>query len=536
MGTDREKGTGSNFAAFAKLRACPLFALPLLLSGALQAAAVKGIVLDDLTGRPLARTRVSLTLVGHESIVVHNTTSTATGQFEFEKLPTGWCIVSAARFGYAIKSHGQKLWNSPGLPVYADENTSPFLTFRMHRLGGITGTVLDENEIGLPEVEVLAYRAASPPALVGKTRSDDRGVYRIGLLEPGRYFIRTGPKQVSDGFSIVPTFHREGRRLEEAINVDVRLDETTGEVNVKPEAGRLINLEGVCAHPTANPVPVWLVSEIGRLETVTDSAGRFSFNGVTPGLYELYAGSQAIDESASASYRLRGAFRSGAYTKLMLARGREDVQVTLRDIAFLYVRARTAGGGEVKPDTLKLCIRRKDLAGTQPAQCFSTWALRLPPGRWEARVETPPDMYPLSVTAEAVRGLALSPEATGDGWTELTVAESAMSFLDVRVSQSPATIRGKVTASGGEPALGAPVYLDRWDEGKGKRIGELRQMITDAQGTFRFRGLAPGSYRIVSSFDFGAPDEELMGNVHPKVIRVSESDTTEANLSLYVIP
>jgi len=45
MSTDREKGTGSNFAAFAKLRACPLFALLLLLSGAVHAAAVKGIVL-----------------------------------------------------------------------------------------------------------------------------------------------------------------------------------------------------------------------------------------------------------------------------------------------------------------------------------------------------------------------------------------------------------------------------------------------------------------------------------------------------------
>ena len=156
-------------------------------------------------------------------------------------------------------------------------------TVYLGRLGGIAGTVQDENEIGLPEVNVMAYRVATPPVLVGKARADERGVYRIGLLEPGRYFIRTGPKRVSDGLSIVPTYHREGRRLEEAFAVDVRLDETTDEVNVKPEAGRLVNLEGVCAHPTANPVPVWLVSETGRLETVTDSMGRFISPASLPG-------------------------------------------------------------------------------------------------------------------------------------------------------------------------------------------------------------------------------------------------------------
>lgn len=531
MGIDREKGIGSNFAGFAKLRACLLLALPLLLSSAVQAAVVKGVVLDDLTGRPLARTHISLTLIGRESTVVQTAISSTTGQFEFGKLPAGWCIVSAARFGYATINHGQKLWNSPGLPVYADEDKSPFLTLRMHRLGGITGTVLDENEIGLPEVDVMAYRVASPPVLVGKTRADDRGAYRIGLLEPGRYVIRTGPKRVSDGFSIVPTFHREGRNLEEAVAIDVRLDETTGEVNVKPEAGRLINLEGVCAHPTANPVPVWLVSEMGRIETVTDSSGHFSFHGIAPGLYELYAGSQAIDESS----RTRND-PVGAYTKLMLARDREDVQVTLRSIPSLFMRTRTDGGASVKQDALKLCFRRKDLAGTQPARCVTPQGLRLPPGRWEARVETPLDMYPVSISSEAVRGFKPAVDAAGDGWTELTATEVTVSVLSIRVSQSPAAIHGKVTAPGGEPALGAPVYLDRWDEGKGRRIGELRQMVTDAQGTFRFRGLAPGSYRIVSSFDIAAPDEELMGNVHPKLIRVSESDAAEANLSLYVIP
>jgi hypothetical protein len=117
----------------------------------------------------------------------------------------------------------------------------------------------------------------------------------------------------------------------------------------------------------------------------------------------------------------------------------------------------------------------------------------------------------------------------------MVVWDSSAPILEVVVSRNPATIHGKVTASVGEAAVGAPVYLERWDEREGKRLGEIRRTLTGAQGGFSFRGLGPGAYRLVSSFDFDAPGEELMPNVQPKLVRVAEGENAEADLALFVM-
>jgi protocatechuate 3,4-dioxygenase beta subunit len=499
---------------------------------AADAAVIKGIVLDNMTGRPLARTRVVLESIERGGVVAKSTSTASSGQFEFASLPAGWYLVSAERPGFATARHGQKLWNTPGFPLRVDEDASQFLTLRMRRLGAITGMVLDENEVGLPQVDVMAYRDARPPRFVGKAQADDRGVYRVGMLEPGRYFIRTGPKRLSDDFSIVPTFHRETTRPEEAFPVDVRMEEQTGEVNVKPEPGKLVNLDGECYPPSANPVPLLLVSETGRIHGTTNTQGRFSFAGLAPGRYELFAGSQTIESVAPSRYYPRYPSYV-AYSSFFLSRERETQQLMLRFPLIPRIVVDDSGAERLSSETVTLWIRHKDLAGPGPAERFPSPTAQVPPGPWEVRVETPPEMYPVSVWFTGMRSPGPSGLTRADGWTELQVSDTGS--LRVRVSRRPAAIHGKVTASG-DAVVGAPVYLEAWDPGENKRLAELRQTLTNAQGEFRFRGLPPGIYRIVSSFDFDAPDEELMGNVHPKALKVGEAEDAVADLSLYVLP
>ncbi len=511
-----------------------LFLLLFALICPADAAVIKGIVLDNMSGRPLARTRVVLQIVGRDSITARSTSTGANGQFEFDKLAAGWCLMSADRVGFATARHGQKFWNSPGVPLHIDDDSSIFLTLRMRRLGAITGTVFDENDIGLPQVDVLAFRDSRPPSFVARARSDDRGIYRIGLLEPGRYLIRTGPKRFSGDFNLVPTFHRETLRLDEALPVEVRMEEYAGEVNVKPEPGKLVSLEIECAHPWANPVPVLLVSETGRIRGTTNSAGRVSFHGLAPGQYEIFAGNQGIEAAAAPAYWQHGEPQS-AYTTLSLVRDREDLRVGLRPTPTMRFYIRDSGGTRIQPDAVTVWVRRKDLAGPGEPQRLTGADSRLPPGRWEVRIETSPDMYPVSVASASLRTGPPRIVTAADSWTEMVVWDSSAPILEIVVSRNPATIHGKVTASAGEPAVGSPVYLERWDEREGKRLGEIRRTLADAQAGFRFRGLAPGAYRLVSSFDFDAPGEDLMPNVQPKLVRVAEGESVEANLALFVM-
>jgi protocatechuate 3,4-dioxygenase beta subunit len=499
-----------------------------------DAAVIKGIVLDNMSGRPLARTRVVLESIERDGVVAKSTSTASNGQFEFAKLAAGWYLVSAERLGFATARHGQKLWNSRGFPLRVEPDDSPFLTLRMKRLGAINGMVLDENEVGLPQVDVMAYRAARPPRFVGKAQADDRGVYRVGMLEPGRYFIRTGPKRLSEEFSIVPTFHRETARLDEAFPVDVRMEEQTGEVNVKPEPGKLVSLEVDCEPPRANPVPLLLVSETGRIHSTTTARGHASFKDLQPGRYELFAGSQTILPVLPGSYYSRGQAYA-AYSPFSLFRERETQLVVLHLPMTARIVVHDSGGEQISSETVTLWIRRKDLAGPGAAERFPSPIAQVPPGPWEVRVETPPEMYPVSVWMAAMRSPAPAGATRADGWTEVRVPDWGEAVLRVIVSRRPAAIHGKVTASG-DAVVGAPVYLEAWDPSENKRLAELRQTLTNAQGEFRFRGLPPGVYRIVSSFDFDAPDEELMGNTHHKAVKVGEAEDAAADLSLYVLP
>jgi hypothetical protein len=94
-----------------------------------------------------------------------------------------------------------------------------------------------------------------------------------------------------------------------------------------------------------------------------------------------------------------------------------------------------------------------------------------------------------------------------DGWNEVLVRQhSQLRFV---LASPSSAIRGMVKASG-EPAGGAPVFLEGWDSSARSRIGELRMTRADMRGNYSFDGVAPGTYRILSTFDYTAPDVEAM--------------------------
>ena len=94
---------------------------------------------------------------------------------------------------------------------------------------------------------------------------------------------------------------------------------------------------------------------------------------------------------------------------------------------------------------------------------------------------------------------------------------------------------GKVTTSGREPVAGAPVFLETWDPVERKRVVDLRETRTDLRGQYRFTGLAPGTYRILSTFEYRSPDSESMDAAGAKEIRVVEAQSPQLDLDLYVI-
>jgi hypothetical protein len=193
------------------LRCCVLSAFAGL---GLQAAVIRGTVVEQPAGRALSRTVVTLQPVSGTPGELRSLRTNNLGQFEFDGLAAGAYVIRASRRGFMTIEYGQKQWNSAGIPLSVAAEASSFLNLRLPRYPGITGTVVDENDVGMPEMEVFAYRATQPPQLVAHAVSDDRGVYRISGLTPGTYLVRTAAWR-GDAIDYLPTFSRETQRVDE---------------------------------------------------------------------------------------------------------------------------------------------------------------------------------------------------------------------------------------------------------------------------------------------------------------------------------
>src|ERR1039457_2495147 len=243
----------------------------LLAGGALHAAIIKGSVVENQTGKALARTLVSITPLPGSAGPTATARTNTYGMFELVDLPGGAYLIHAARRGFMTAQYGQKNWRAAGQPVVLEQDQSTFLSVRLARFSAISGTIVDENDVGLPDHEVVAMSNTRPPRMLVKAQADDRGMYRIAGLDPGAYLVRTLARPFEDG-GYLPTFYRETARVDEAGMVDALLDQDTGSIRVRPLPGKLYTISAtVLTNPQGTVATVTLVSDVGR-ETVTTGA------------------------------------------------------------------------------------------------------------------------------------------------------------------------------------------------------------------------------------------------------------------------
>ena len=282
-----------------KLRALILAFGSWLLASSSAAGVVQGTIQEAASGYALSRTVVRLVPVPRADNIdlkqMQLRTGTA-GQFVFFNVPDGYYFLISTREGYFPGAWGQRRPNGQGTPILVTRESDLFAQLRMHRKGAITGRVLDENNVGIEGVPVVAYRAHLPLRVVAQGVSDDRGVYRIKGLDTGRYWIRTTPHTLDDGSGVLPTFGPQSREVREARAYDVHLDDDTPDADVHAEFGRLFNISGDL-QCLAGRVKVTLTSETVRRITEAPCGEKYQFVELPPALYEVTAENQSNPES-----------------------------------------------------------------------------------------------------------------------------------------------------------------------------------------------------------------------------------------------
>jgi hypothetical protein len=262
----------------------------LLAAAPLPAAIIHGV--EHATQRPLARSQVSLhAATGTALRTVAEARTGRAGNFWFPSLSDGAYLLSASRAGFLEGRHGQTRPTGPGALLNVKGDGATFAEIGLHRLGGVTGRVFDENYVGLPEIPVIAYPARLPLRIENSAKTDARGVYRIGRLPPGRYWIRTGPAELEDRSGLLPTFFPYGMATAGARLVTVTVDRDEPETGLQPAPGKLFAIGGIVRQcpPRETYARVTLSSDTGSRETTAPCDGPFLFEGLSPNRYELYA-------------------------------------------------------------------------------------------------------------------------------------------------------------------------------------------------------------------------------------------------------
>ena len=277
----------------------------------------------------------------------------AQGRFAFRNLPAGSFTISAVKPGYADGAYGRTRPSGPTRPLQlAEKDGRTDLAIPLWKYASVSGTVVDEfgDPIVLTRVRVFRRTFVSGRPHLSfrmEAATDDRGIYRVGMLEPGSYVVATsGPDNgvfvgqmsfaplgstaaissrmatmaIAGGSSDAPQtsaypavfFPSEGSPAR-ADRIVLESGEDSGGVNVEvrptrvfPVTGRVVSADG----PAANTVVSLTRVDAGgttldstAMNAFTDAAGAFTFSAVAPGQYMVRASTGGVGQQMVIAFR-----------------------------------------------------------------------------------------------------------------------------------------------------------------------------------------------------------------------------------------
>jgi hypothetical protein len=229
-----------------------------------------------------------------------------------------------------------------------------------------------------------------------------------------------------------------------------------------------------------------------------------------------------------------------AYLALDLNRDLSDIRLALAPLPVVQFTVQDSKGRRLDARGMKLMAVRQDAAGEAAVETLNLGAgegiagrVALLPGKWDVAV-TPPATY---YVAGFVPPGALEPLAgRADGWNEMRLRPGAEHEVKFVLSNLPGAIGGTVRDAAGAPVPAIAVFLEPSSLDARKRLPERRSIRTDAQGRYTLAGLAPGVYRLLSTFEYDAPDTPEFDAASAVSVTVEEGGTIACDLREYVIP
>ena len=505
---------------------------------------ISGVVVSAQTGEPLKGARLTI-MLQYASIprrpLERATRSGFDGTFHLTDVPPG-------RYYFACKKSGYEAGSGPSGHVdVGDGEAVEGMVIQLRLSAVIAGRVVDSDGEPLPLAQVQAYRqtfgregARLRPA--GTSMTDDRGMYRIFRLEPGKYVVGLRPlNELSPRGELVyayaGSFYPNAVSATEAAVLTVGWGQELGNIDLRVTAaprtlltGTVFN--GVTEH-TCRGCVVSVTGEDGTsIGTVNpNKAGRFSVAGLQFGSYQL-------DTRFNDGDRLFGKqdFRLTEERTYEVELVVHRLQVVEGTVAAGKPSPGSAGGSdrvtgffvELRP----MGEGRGHSSGPIPSHRGPFRFQEVAPGRYRVEFRSSPRGLYLKNLLLGGRRLA-TPEirVTSDG---------PLPILTLDAGLDGATVSGMVKASRGPASdadLSGAIVAIFPRAGGSPYMTEQTSRVHD--GVFEFRGLAPGSHTLCAlprrdAFNLYDPDVRQALQSRGKVINLSPDE--EAAVELMVIP
>jgi protocatechuate 3,4-dioxygenase beta subunit len=282
-------------------------------------AVIRGKVTDQETGQPIPRAIVMVTsaaLMQQTQGRGLSVTASADGQYELKNLPAGEYTITA-RPGESRATHLNQTYGETRPPDFSrprrprpvalgDGEVRENANIALWRTAAVEGRVVDEFGEPMAGVEVFARNPenAQRAGMSGPfpAMTDDRGLFRVFGIAPGRYHICANPRNVGGPAApdlkdrAIQTCHPAAVIDAEAAVVTVSSGDVAG-IEIRLQRSRAFNVSGMALDSNGSPLERANISIVsidrpgGASSTGTEMrpGGQFIARGLTPGDYAIRA-------------------------------------------------------------------------------------------------------------------------------------------------------------------------------------------------------------------------------------------------------
>ena len=415
-------------------------------------------------------------------------TADGEGRFEIGGLAPGSPSITVSAPGYVSHEGRMRIV----------EGETATLNIELTPTASLSGRITDE--LGRPLAGILV-QVLKPSYDFGGRRflqdvrsaySDDRGIYRIFWIPPGRYQVAAGfgdqPRRTTNevrGEKVIGVYYPRTLDPEQASTIELKpaaevigTDFSFRRLRTRTITGRVID-EATGTRPVSSDVNV----DGGRYDP---ASGTFTISDVGPGLQVIHA---TVMEAVPP-----GGFRESAHGRTSVLVEDADVDgVTVRVTTPPTIRGRLVVEGEtgsLRGAKVGLVPLDADGAiGYGDVEADGTFTLNAAPGRYRVSVDgtqglwqSPRNSYLKDVRFNFADALNRPVAVTADEGSTLSVV----------YSPNGAELHGTVLDDKLQPVAGATIALipNRRD-----RLDLYRSGYTDEQGQFKIGWISPGDYK-----------------------------------------